>query len=298
MKTFSTWVMSGFPNALFVTSGFVVLGFILPPLALLGSTIAALVTLRMGEKQGFLLVVVVTVLLGVLFSLVGVSPKTALLYALPQLFLPVLLATWLRWKNNWQQVLQLILVIATVALILVHGIFGDLSSHWLEILDKLFRPALEKAQIPDNEIELILPAVSAYMTGAIVAAIVFTSIIALILARYMQSVLYNPGGFEEEFRELRVGQWPAFAVSAGLLFSMVSTLPLVQELILLIMILYFFQGMAIVHAFAKIKNWHPVGMVSIYVGLLVLTVPFSLMLAGLGLIDTFLDIRKRFSRVK
>lgn len=297
MKAFTSWVMGGFPNALFATMGFAVLGFILPPLTLLASAIPALVVLRMGEKQGFLLAVALTVLLGVLFSLLSVPPKTALLYALPQWFLPVLLATWLRWKNDWQPVLQLILIIATVSLVLVYAVFGDLSAYWLETLGKLFRPALEKAQIPEHEIELILPAVSSYMTGAIVAGIVFSSIIVLFIARYMQAVMYNPGGFETEFRELKVGQWPAFVVLAAVLFSMVSTLPFAREMILLVMILYFFQGIAIVHALAKIKNWHPVGLVAIYAGLLVLTVPFGLMLAGLGLIDTFLDIRKRFSRV-
>ncbi len=297
MKVFATWLMGSFPRALSVTMGFAVLGFILPPLTLLSNAIPALVTLRMGEKQGLLMAVILTVSLLVFFSLVGIAPKVAVIYVLSQWFLPVVLAIWLKRNNDWQQVLQLLLIIAAATLILLHATFGDLSGYWQGILNTLFRPALERAQIPAEEIELLLPAVASYMTGAMVAGIVFSSIIVLLLARYIQAVVYNPGGFEDEFLQLRAGQWPALAVLAGMLFTMVSALPLARELILIVMTLYFFQGVAIIHALAKMKKWHPVWIVTIYAGLLLMTIPVSLMLAGLGLIDTFLDLRKRLSRM-
>ena len=57
------------------------------------------------------------------------------------------------------------------------------------------------------------------MLSVIGAVYMFLSIVLLMLARWMQAVLYNPGGFKQEFHSLRIEQKVALALIVIMLLS-------------------------------------------------------------------------------
>lgn len=131
--------------------------------------------------------------------------------------------------------------------------------------------------------------------GALAWAAAFTAIGALLLARWWQALLYNPGGFRKEFHALRLSPTLAFVLLGAIALSYVvvnNDLSWGNVLGLPLML----SGVALVHhmvAFAQLGgHW----LVIFYTGLILLVGPLSLVLVALGFLDSLLDFRGRLAK--
>jgi len=118
----------------------------------------------------------------------------------------------------------------------------------------------------------------------------------LMLGRYWQAGLYNPGGFRTEFRTLSLpgGAWAAGALVA--LASMLSRLAgkpvgVLEDLLLLAVMVFSWQGLAVMHAriLAGMHWLWAWGFYSLFLALPQLVV---LVLAGIGISDRYKDYRR------
>jgi len=118
----------------------------------------------------------------------------------------------------------------------------------------------------------------------------------LMLGRYWQAGLYNPGGFRTEFRTLSLpgGAWAAGALVA--LASMLSRLAgkpvgVLEDLLLLAIMVFSWQGLAVMHAriLAGMHWLWAWGFYSLFLALPQLVV---LVLAGIGISDRYKDYRR------
>jgi len=118
----------------------------------------------------------------------------------------------------------------------------------------------------------------------------------LMLGRYWQAGLYNPGGFRTEFRTLSLpgGAWAAGALVA--LASMLSRLDgkpvdMLEDLLLLAVMVFSWQGLAVMHAriLAGMHWLWAWGFYSLFLALPQLVV---LVLAGIGISDRYKDYRR------
>ena len=135
---------------------------------------------------------------------------------------------------------------------------------------------------------------SEIMTGFVTMAFLLNVIFSLFIARVWQAMLYNPGGFQQEFHGLQFGKKVA-------IFSLVvATLALLPEniigyiskdLLMLVMMIYVLQGVAVVHALVALKGLHWAWLIGLYL----LVFLMSQLVAITGYIDTWLDFRKRAS---
>jgi hypothetical protein len=114
----------------------------------------------------------------------------------------------------------------------------------------------------------------------------------LFLGRWWQALLYNPGGFQQEFHSLRLSH--AFAIFTAVIGA-ISFLPagiigtLAAEFFNVTLILFFLQALAVVHAIVHIKHMS----VGWLVGLYILS-PILLKLIGVvGFIDTWAKFREK-----
>jgi cellulose synthase/poly-beta-1,6-N-acetylglucosamine synthase-like glycosyltransferase len=142
----------------------------------------------------------------------------------------------------------------------------------------------------NNPQDLQIADVRNAMVTVIGAVYMFLSIMLLMLARWMQAALYNPGGFKQEFHRLRVEQKVGLILIAAMLLASFGVL-IPEAWVLYLVIPLLFSGIALVHAVVAIKNLSRMWLVTFYV-LLMLPITVQ-MLVLFALIDSWYDFRTR-----
>ena len=130
------------------------------------------------------------------------------------------------------------------------------------------------------------------MLSVIGAVYMFLSIVLLMLARWMQAVLYNPGGFKQEFHNLRVEQKVALALIVIILLSSFGIV-VPEAWVLYFVLPLMFSGIALMHAVVAKKKLSSMWLVTFYI-LLMLPVVVQILVL-LALVDSWYDFRSRLS---
>ncbi len=294
MRALASFVMRGPGQAVLVAAGFAALSLAVPPLSYLSAAVLALVTLRNGPKDGALvLVAAAAVLAGMGLLSVGV-PWVGLSVGL-MLWLPVwLLSLTLRASVSLALAFQAAAVLGACVVLGTHIVVAEPVAAWRDLLEGYFAPLLREAGVAD--VERALAAMAELMTGVAAAALVSSYLVSLLLARWWQAMLYNPGGFQQEFHELRLGQAMAgvtlLVFAAAWLFEGGGA-RVARDLGSVAIAVYLFQGLAVVHGLVKLLKAHVAWLVGMYVLGVVALPQVSTLISGLGLLDTWVDVRRR-----
>ncbi|WP_019625606.1 hypothetical protein [Thioalkalivibrio sp. ALJT] len=295
MRALAEFAMKSRGRAVGAVSGFGIAGLFLPPVAFLGSALVALVGLRIGLGQALLVTVLAALGLGVaMFFLTPGAPLFAGVLAGVVQWAPVaLLAELLRRTISWRLTLQAGAGLAGLGVVLVHLVVPDLEAAWAEAGMVLLGPLMEGSATGVQELEAGLRRAAPYLTGLMAGIVLLSMALGLLLGRYWQALLYNPGAFGEEIRALQFGRGASAAtlVLAGI--GHLGPIPLATELAFILAILFFLQGIALMHALTFRQGMSSFWLVGMYV-LLALALPqMFLLLATIGVIDAWADIRSR-----
>ncbi len=252
---------------------------------LLTPAAVALVTLRAGWHNG------------VLISLWGVLPAVLMLgfsqidplvpiVVVNGVVLTFLLALVLGSTGSWARSLMAAVALATLMAL---GQLSFMPETVEVVIDNLAR--MTEQMQTDEADNALAPLGKAFAVGLIAYVIAFSSTLGLIVGRWWQALLYNPGGFAEEFRTLKLSAPQAVVCMAAGIYSLFQgpdysiwsalfTLPLL------------FAGLAIVHRVVALKKLGVQWLVLFYIALFVLD-PVSQLLVVLAFLDTWLDVRGR-----
>lgn len=296
MRGLATLIMRGPPMAALVAAVSSVLALLIPPLALIGGAAIALTTLRNGPRHGLLVLVLATAG-GSLMALLAIgTPSLAPAMAL-LLWLPVLvLAGVLRASISLALAFQVAALLGVLAVLGFYLVLGDPAAWWRGITVDMLNQ-LERADVfPSPEVRSqfgeVFDAWAPLAPGQLVLSLLLGVLLALLLARWWQALLYNPGGFREEFHELRLGR-PLAALTAALFgLSLLLAQPLLINLCLALVAVYLFQGIAIMHGVAGRAGLAKAWLVTFYLALLLLPALWQLLLV-LALVDAWIDFRAR-----
>ena len=279
MKSLASFVMSGRYRALLVamaSSGSVLFCWI-------GAAVMALVTLRRGPAQGFWILMWASLPAIVVTRVSGDTTPLALLVG------TFALALVLRLSVSFA-----LAVLASALVGIVTGLltlaFGGFMLEQLAAVFADFVRALQEAN-SRGEVALVVPTVT-QLAGMIGAANAALSLLCMILARYWQAALYNPGGFSTEFRALRfpVGVMAALVMAALALSSMGLVY---RSWALSLLIPVSAVGFALMHAWAGVRGRGAVWLSAMYVAW-VLFDAAKLALVGLAVVDAWVDFRRRW----
>jgi hypothetical protein len=230
----------------------------------------ALVSLRRGGSDG-LMVLAWALLPVVAASLSGyMSPLMTGLAAshLAAVFCGAML---LRGTRSWGAALVGATAVAAVGILLTAHFSGGLLQSLLEAAEASGGGQAEQLrQVFGSE-----PLATGYLSW--VSAI--TATLALILGRWWQALLYNPGGFRQEFHQLRMPLplaaagmllWVFGLVSEGLVFwGAVVAFPMVVA------------GIGLIHWLVDRRGWGRGPLVALYVMLVIAALPLAGFLCGL-----------------
>jgi hypothetical protein len=284
MKALAGFILQGWAAALLVITPLA----LLPMLQWLSAAALALVTLRRGPGEGVFLAGLATATLAAAALLAG-APLVFALAPTLSVWLPALVGgTVLRLTVSWSHALQALSALFVVAMLAFHGVVGDATAYWMNVLE----PVEEElaTQVDDEQgLGRAMEATAAYMTGGAFASMLALALLGLILARYWQALLFNPGGFQAEFHSLRLPRGFAAATLVAVLGGYIMGPGVVNDAGTVMITVFVLQALAVIHTLAWHRGWRSHWLVLVYVLLPLVARP----LAFIGLGDVFLDLRQR-----
>ncbi|WP_049722738.1 YybS family protein [Gilvimarinus polysaccharolyticus] len=250
---------------------------------LLGPATVALVTLRRGPANG-LLVLLWAILPAI--ALLLMQQQSALL-AVTGVISVCVAAAVLRRSALWQYALMALVACNTLGVLLLALLMPEAVAHMLALCTELFDQLQAQSDQP-----LGLPVPDTTLVLALLAAMTTLSgVLGLILGRWWQSLLYNPGGFAAEFRALRLAPLPATVCALAVAYCYwrgagtgMWVLVFAQPLL--------FAGIALVHAFIAARGMGVQWLVMFYIAMVVLQ-PLTALLVIVAFCDTWLNFRGR-----
>ncbi|MCW8901627.1 MAG: YybS family protein [Gammaproteobacteria bacterium] len=298
MQALARYMMRGRVQAIGSIVSLALLSLLVSPLAIFTTAGVALVTLVHGYREGLKSLIVATVVLtvftGVALNQTAIGMELALKFWLPAWFLASIVIT----KSSMSLA---IVVAATLSCLLVLGFyfFTDPAAHWYEVISKQLLPMLKEAgmEIQEGpEAEKLWQFMSKIMTGSALALFLALQTISLLLARWWQALLYNPGGFAQEFRQLRFGMVAASIALVTTIFAITTVNEMVLNLFFIMIVLMMFQGLAVIHHLVAKCKLSPSLLIGVYV-IMLFTLQHGavglLFIALIGLLDNGLNLRFR-----
>lgn len=281
----------------FQAAGFVIVLALLPVLGLLANAAIALVTLRKGWQEGLLITLIGSVAMALLTYVEQHNVVLGFVMALIQ-WIPVVLLAWvLNQTISWKITLQMLFGLSVLAVFVLHILIPDITIFLSTLFDStMMNNARLSTEDKTNlgELKQAIPKIAPVFVGVITAIVSGMIIIALLIARYWQAQLYNPGGFGEELRELRLGKLSALIMLSIVILELLTQSYMVAELLICGVAVFLFQGIALVHALVKRNDMHQLWLVAMYLLLILLNWRMAPILAAVGIIDSFADFRRQF----
>ena len=296
MRGLASFVMQGRAQAVAAVCALTALSWFVSLASLLAAAAVALPTLRLGAREGF--VVIAYASLGVA-AISGVLLGTLVPagYALA-LWAPMWALAWLLRESGR---LSLALVgtcgLAMLMVVVIYMVADDPAKLWLEELQRLSQPFLEQggSEAQVAALRRSFEAFARYLTGVVAAGSMLSLSLALLVARWWQAVLYNPGGFRAEFHALRftpVGTYPWLAL-LGLAWGADSAVSeIAGNLVIPGAMLFLLSGFAVLHAVCAASAQGGFWLAGVYMGLVFMS-PLAGLIMLIGFSDVWLDWRRR-----
>ena len=273
MRSLAEFVMKGRRQAIIA----VLLIGAIPLIYFISPVIVSLVILRKGIQEAAL------VLVWALLPISAWAMYPNIVSDTPVNLLPVFmllavsgLAVILRSTKSWQ-----ITMLVTVVVSLSFEFYLRLQPVIMDTLLMQIRPLLEESgatgEVTRGELIALVAAVYASM-----------SVLLLIWSRWLQALLFNPGGFKTEFQSLRIELKPALPLLLLILLAMFGLIVPGTWILYFIMPLLF-SGTALVHAIVALKQLSPLWLFMFY-AIFPVIVQFLVLFA---LIDSWYDFRKK-----
>ena len=225
MRALAGYIMRGPVQAMLVTAALALFSLVpvLGMISVLSGAAVALVTLRHGCQQGLTVVLGASVIAGVFMYFIFGSMAASLVFVL-LLWLPLLgLSLVLRSTSSWSMLLDAAAGLGILVIAAFYIAVNDPVQFWQDVLGQVI--SVMNAQSGMAEMELFqeqIPALAKWMTGMLAGGVVIGLIASMMVARWWQATLYNPGGFKQEFQALRQSKIAASTALFVLALSMVG----------------------------------------------------------------------------
>lgn len=285
MRALAEFIMRGRAQACIVA----LLGNIFP---FVSPATIGLVTLRKGSAEGLLVSLwAVLPLIGTYYLSDGNQLLT--LVSVAALFMMVVAANVLRVTTSWQWTMLLSVVVGVVVALGFGWFFSAAIDQFVQDVSDMFEQIAEEQKLEETP---FIPG-RQFILGLMAWMLTLSAIASLLVSRWWQALLYNPGGFQQEFHGLRLDSSVALLLIAAVLAGMYlpsEYKPWMQLLAVPLLVC----GLALVHhsiGFLKLGGqW--LGL--LYFGLVFAGSSTALLLVGLGFADSILNLRARLAATK
>lgn len=292
--------------------------FILAYIPLIGSIsvlIAGLVTLRKGALEGALVFLAATVpyLLSYLSAPQGTEIEIDLALFAVVIFTATNSVMWLfanilKRYSSWGFILDLAVLLGLIVIGIIHFLYPDIDNWWVIKLTGYFnKTATMMREVQPNAVVIppeiqgqIVNTIKTYATGVFIVSITFNALLQLVLSRWWQAVMFNPGELRKELLNIRL------SYIAGALFLICYPLSswgdkTAIDMMPVIYLVFSIAGLSVMHSLLGVKT-RRLGLVLLYVGLIVIITLFpsgilliALIFSLIAFFDIGMNFRKRFA---
>ncbi len=252
--------------------------------ALIGAAALALVWLRKGDTEGLIT------------AAWAFIPAACLAYQFHSYFALLLIVSvcigsaLLRLTRSWANTLvalAITCVTLSAGLLLLEGSYSHYIAGYDYFLTQLRQQAAQNTELLKNLPAAITAVDVAKLVGAILLS---TSFLSVLIGRFYQAKLFNPGGFKAEFHQLRLSKLQSIA--CVLLFALCLSQQNLQGWVWAPMFPLLISGIGLFHYFAGTKQLATPLYVLFYILIIVLD-PFKFMMATFAVLDSLTSIRQK-----
>jgi hypothetical protein len=280
MKAVAEFVMRGRSQAI----GLAVIAASLPFLQWLATAVVSLVVLRRGLAEGsFVLLWAVLPMLLLYFLAGDVTPVV-------MLFGTACMAYVLRATASWELTLLTSVAAGVLSVLLVELTASETLTELVRLYREFLLDLQSQAASQDQVVEVLTAeATRALLVGVLSMGYAICMVGFLMLSRWWQSMLYNPGGFQQEFHQVRLSPIVAGSLVVAVLLSF-SIEPL-NRLVQVMTVPLIIGGLALLHWTIKVKQLSVSWLVSFYI--LMVLLQLYPVLVFVALLDSWFDLRKK-----
>ncbi len=300
MKGMASFVMRGLSQAVMVVTVLALLSIILPLFGVLSAAGVGLVTLRNGAKYGAIVSLLATVTCGLFMAVSFGNPLPAIGFLILQWAPVLLLGLFLRESRSLGLTVQLALGLGILVIFGQYLVLEDPAGFWQTQLEPLVEQLVSTGVLDQASRQTVLTQLAAWMSGVLAAGLYLQLVCSLLIARWWQAQLYNPGGFRAEFHGLRlhkfVGVIGVVAIAVLLMPANQGIPEIFRYLAILLSATLFLAGLAVTHGVLGKLGSGGIWLGVVYFLLIFLLPQVAMLLAIIGLMDIWIDFRTRFER--
>ena len=258
----------------------------------IGQAAVGLVSLSKGVTQGFWLFMWVSLPL-VLMHYVSADNPLLITVSIASLGLMVVTAAMHKALASWQWTI----LTAVVASSLIALACGLLMQEHVEALISQVKQFLGEMSSGQNQTAVKLVMTQSMLLGLVAMILSVGSIISLMVSRWWQSLIQNPGGFQKEFHNFKIESKIAALLIVAIVLGML--LPKEHQFwVQMIALPLLLAGIALIHYAVSFQGLGGHWLVLLYVTLLLFGATIAVFIVVLAAVDSYLDLRSRLVEYK
>lgn len=298
MKALASFIMQGGRQATIVVATMAILSMIMPPLVIISVAAVCLVTLRNGWLDGLRVLIGSTIAAALMgYMLVGTS-LVSFSYLLIMWLPAFLVSLVLRETGQLNKALEFLVILGMLVVVGIYTVIDNPAELWAVGMQEVVQALAEQEElsVTSEQLDEGLLFWSQYITGIVISGTLISLMMSLLLGRWWQGLLYNAGGFDNEFRHIvllpRDGMvFVALTALAALLGGQFSEL--LWNMDIQVLLLFLMVGISVVHVVIKNKGGSKLLLFAFYSA--VFFVPHLILpLVLIGLSDIWMNWRQRF----
>ena len=252
---------------------------------------AALVLLRLGVGAS-VLVIIASIAPALLMVASAKEQIIALMAAMTLAsIISVMLGAWaLRATRSWNSALVMAVASSMVSVLVIYWVTPSSVSLLTAEIIKAAQSLADQSGVESVSLDNVT---DSYSLGVMASVNLMGVIPCLLLARWWQAQLYNPGGFREEVHALRLSPGVALACIAAVGFCL-ATGKANQSWLLLFLLPLYVSAIGLVHWLVSAKRVGSQWLFVFYV-LFLFVAPVRSFVAVLAIADSFLNLRGRIA---
>jgi hypothetical protein len=293
VRPVASWLVARPQNAVLGLAATLVLPFA----QVISGTVAVLLVLQQGLRTALLESAAALAILAVISLLVN-APLVQLLVNALVTWVPVmLLATVMLRSRSLTLALQVAVIVAIIATLGFFLALGDPTVYWSEVLTRLatFFAGIgmqEQAELLASQSAMLAPR----MTMVFVSASWSIIVLVLALGYALYGALPGKSASFGRFCDLNFGRVLALTTAVTVVAAVFTGAGWLQNIAFVAFVIFWMQGLAIVHWLHVEWRVHAVVVIGVYAALFLLSALVVIALAVVGYADAWFQFRNRMKR--
>ncbi len=263
----------------------------IPLAACVSTALTTLETLHRGPRQGLLSAVAATLGVFLLSFMWGGSPGETVLVGGMVLVAGAGLGALLRRAGSLAVAFQGVVLLCACGALLCALIWPQ-PGGWITTIVEQLAEVVRSTGATEEQISTLVDGWERFFVGLVTAGIFLQLMVSLLLGSWWAALAQQQSLFGLQFRQLRLGRILGIPATLLMATSLLVDGPTIRNLFPMVLFAFCFQGLAVVHAWAWVKQWNAAFLAPIYV---LLVSPFTgapiLVLASVGLVDNWIELR-------